>query len=192
MADAGLNDSTSASVMQRLYAVEAERDCRELLACYGFFADYGLNKEWVDLYTEDGVMEFSFYDDTQYYDNSLWPGVEDPRTVEFPLTSYRFDGTEELYACITAPRHERIMGRAQHQVGGQPSVFRLVGEDNAFIISTSIIYARAENNYSPTIQYQHHCLNRWEFRRVEGRWLISKNIRRTMGDKTGVDLLAGI
>jgi hypothetical protein len=142
----------------------------------------------VELFTEDGVMEFSFYATPSTTTTPYGRAFADPRTVEFPLTHYRFVGTEELYACITAPRHERIMGRAQHQVGEQPSVFRLVDEDNAFIVGTSIIYARAEDNYSPTIQYQHHCLNRCEFRRVEGCWLISKNIRRTMGDKDGVDL----
>jgi len=113
MADADLNDPTSASVMQRLYAIEAERGCRELLACYGFYADYGLNKEWVELFTEDGVMEFSFYDDTQYYDDTLWPGVADPRTVKFPLLVDESEHRRLPSDLALSPAHDALVARCR-------------------------------------------------------------------------------
>lgn len=32
--------------VQRLYVLEVERDCHELLARYGFYADHMLHDEW--------------------------------------------------------------------------------------------------------------------------------------------------
>ena len=54
---------------RRIVALEAERDCRELLARYGFYADHAMAEEWVGLFTADGVMR---------------PRPVDPSTLEFP------------------------------------------------------------------------------------------------------------
>ena len=118
--------SESEDVMRRLFALEAERDCRELVALYGLYADFGLADEWVGLFTDDAVMEFNYYDDSAYLDEKLKPLVADPTTVHFPVKYGRFVGRDELYEAIIAPWHHRLQGRCQHQTGGQPSVFRLL------------------------------------------------------------------
>lgn len=182
----------SSEIEQRLVALEAERDCRELLAWYGFYADHGFDAEWVGLFAADGVMDFNFYDDSAYFDENLRPVADDPTTVEFPVVHRRYVGSEELLDCITAPRHERIRGLCQHQVDGQPSIFRLIDLDTAVIVSDAIIYSRSVGNFAPEIQYQNHSLNRWTFRRADGQWRIAENIRKVMGTEGAAELLSGI
>jgi hypothetical protein len=184
--------SEGGSLEERLFAVEAERDCRELLARYSLYADHFLSDQWVGLFTADGIMDFTYFEDTGYFDENMVPTTVDPTTVDFPLRNARFAGTAELHDCIEAPRHQRLQGGCQHQMDGQPAVFRLINAETAVLISDSIVYARSVGNRSSTIQYQHHCLNRWTFRRVDGVWLIAENIRRTMGSGETAELLAGI
>jgi len=189
------SSSTNAStdgMAQRIGLLEDERDCRELLARYGFYADHGLSEKWVDLYTEDAVMDFWYYEDDEYYDEEMQPRAVDPRTLNFPLKNGRFVGRKELYDCIDAPRHLRIVDRAQHQMDGQASIFRLIDQDTAVIVSNSVVIARSEGHHAPSLQYQNYCLNRWTFRRVDGRWLIAENRRRPMGSGGAEELLAGI
>ena len=47
--------SDSLSPEQRLQALEDERDIRDLLSRYGESLDYGLEEQFVSLFTEDGV-----------------------------------------------------------------------------------------------------------------------------------------
>jgi hypothetical protein len=185
-------DPTLTSESARLATLEAERDCHGLLARYGFYADHGLYDEWVDLFTEDGVMDFTFYDDTDYYDEKMRPRTLDPTSVELPLRNARFVGRAELDDCIRAVRHERFSGKAQHHMDGQPSVFAQTGDDTAVIISNSIVYCRSVGSTAPSIQYQNHCLNRWTFRRRDGRWRISENIRRVMGSGDAEEILGAL
>jgi hypothetical protein len=182
----------AAGLQARIFALEAERECRELLARYGFYADFGLSDEWVDLFTEDGVMEFSYFDDSEYMDDQLRPRPVDPATLNFPLKTSRFAGRDQLHACITAPRHERLEGRCQHHADGQPTIFKLVDEHTAVIVSNTIIYGRSLGNFAPAVQYQNHSLNRWTFRRTDAGWRIAENIRFPMGSEAGVTLLSGI
>jgi hypothetical protein len=153
--------------------------------------DHALAAEWVDLYTVDGVMDFTYFDDADYFDDDMKSRTVDPATLDFPLKSGRFVGRDELYAGITTPRHKRIEGRCQHHMDGQPAMFRLVDDETAVIVSDSIVYARARGNFAPAVQYQNHALNRWTFRRVDGRWRIAENIRRPMGSDGAGELLSG-
>lgn len=177
---------------QRITVLEVERECREILARYGFYADHMLHDEWVNLFTTDAVMDFTFYDDSNYFDDDMKPSSADPTTIEFPLKRSVFTGSDELQVCIRAPRHERLMGRAQHRMDAQPAIFRLLDDDTAIIVSDSVVLARQRANFSPTLQYQHYCLNRWTFRKVDGVWKIAENIRRTMGSNDAAELISGL
>ena len=192
MSKTPVGKSAAQDLEWRIFALEAERDCHELLTLYGLYADFGLADEWVGIFTEDAVMEFNYFDDSAYLDEKLNPLVDDPTTVGWPEKFGRFVGHEELYEAATEPRHKRLVGRCQHQTGGQPSVFRLLDDETALIISDAIIYSRAVGNYAPEVAYQNHSLNRWVFRRVDGRWRISENIRKVLGSDGGRELLAGI
>jgi hypothetical protein len=185
-------DPQSNGLEERIAILEAERDCRELLARYGFYADHGLSDEWVDLYTDDAVMDFWYFEDDEYFDDEMHPRDVDLRTLNLPLKNGRFVGRKELFDCINAPRHLRIVDRAQHQMDGHASIFRMTDDATAVIVSNSLVVARSEGHHAPMIQYQNYCLNRWTFRRVEGRWLIAENLRRPMGSGGASELLAGI
>ncbi|MEQ3549734.1 nuclear transport factor 2 family protein [Pseudonocardia nematodicida] len=181
-----------ASIADRLATLEAERDCKELLARYGLYADHGLYAEWVDLFTDDGIMDFTFFDDSDYFDEKMRPRTTDPTTLDLPLRNVRFVGRTQLQDCIRADRHERFAGKAQHHMDGQPSVFVQHDEDHAVIISNSIVYCRSVGSTAPSIQYQNHCVNRWSFRRVDGHWRIAENVRRVMGSGDVADILSSL
>jgi hypothetical protein len=82
-------------------------------------------------------MDFTYFDDADYFDDDMKSRTVDPATLDFPLKSGRFVGRDELYACITTPRHKRIEGRCQHHMDGQPAMFRLVDDETAVIVSDS-------------------------------------------------------
>jgi hypothetical protein len=149
--------------------LEAERDCAAVLARYGYYVDHGRRDDWVNLFTKDGVFENMLYygDDIVNSDPALWR-----------LT--RFVGHDQLREMISAPVNAKIVGHAQHHVGGPPSAFRLIDDDNAVMVSYSVVYIK-ENPDMPVVQYQNHGMNRWTFRKVDRQWYIAENIRRRMG-----------
>jgi len=192
MADPRPVEVPASDLAARIEALETERDCRELLARYGFYADHGMGQEWVGLYTDDAVMDFWYFDDSEYFDDEMQPRVDDPRALDFPLRNGRFEGRDEIQQCVEAPRFLRLVGHAQYQMDGHPSVFRLMDDGTAVIVSNSVVVARSQAHKAPVIVYQNHCLNRWTFRRVDGHWLIAENLRRPMGSGGAEELLAGI
>jgi hypothetical protein len=157
------------SLRSAVTRLEAERDCASVLARYGYYVDHGRRDEWVNLFTEDGVFENMLYygDDIVNSDPALWR-----------LT--RFLGRDQLLEMISAPVNAKIVGHGQHHVGGPPSTFRLIDDENAVMVSYSVVYIK-ENPDSPVVQYQNHAMNRWTFRKVDGQWYIAENVRRKMG-----------
>jgi hypothetical protein len=149
--------------------LEAERDCAAVLARYGYYVDHGRRDEWVNLFTEDGVFDNIMYfgDDIVNSDPALWRQT-------------RFVGHERLREMIYGPANASIVGRSQHQVGGPPATFRLIDDNNAVMVSYSVVYVKEKADL-PVVQYQNHAMNRWTFRKVDGQWYIAENIRRKMG-----------
>lgn len=45
-------------------------------------------------------MDFTYYDDSDYFDDEMNPSSADPTTIDFPLKRAVFVGSEELQACI--------------------------------------------------------------------------------------------
>lgn len=75
---------------------------------------------------------------------------------------------------------------------GQPSIFKLLDDQLAVVVSDSVVLPRSVGNFSHTLQYQHYCLNRWTFGKVYGHWRIAENVRRTMGIEDAPELITGI
>jgi hypothetical protein len=151
-------------------ALEAERDCCAVLARYSYYSDHGRRDEWVDLWTHDGVFDLMMY-----HGGDIVEGEEG----EWRPT--RFVGHDQL--------RDVIVGRSQHVVSGPPSTFRLVDSTTAVMVSYSVVYVKDDPDL-PVVQYQNHGMNRWLFRKVDGRWYIAENTRRRMGDPASGDLFA--
>jgi hypothetical protein len=152
--------------------LEAERDCAALLARYGYYSDHGRRDEWINLFTEDGVFENLMY----FGDDILNP---DP--AEWRVT--RFVGHDRLREVIYGPANAGIVGRSQHAVGGPPASFRLIDDNNAVMVTYSIVYIKDQPD-QPVVSYQNHGVNRWTFRKIDGQWYIAENIRRKLGTDT--------
>jgi hypothetical protein len=166
------------SLRSAVTSLEAERDCASVLARYGYYVDHGRRDEWVHLFTEDGVFENTLYygDDIVNSDPALWR-----------LT--RFVGRDQLLEMISAPVNTKIVGHGQHHVGGPPATFRLIDDENAVMVSYSVVYIK-DNPDSPVVQYQNHAMNRWTFRKVDGQWYIAENVRRKLGSADSGTLFA--
>jgi hypothetical protein len=159
-------------------ALEAERDCGAVLARYSFYSDHARRDEWIDLWTQDGAFDLMMY-----HGGDIVSGEQG----EWRRT--RFVGHDQLREVIYSPANEGIVGRSQHVVSGPPSTFRLVDSMTAVMVSYSVVYVKHDPDL-PVVQYQNHGMNRWLFRKVDGRWYIAENIRRRMGDPASGDLFA--
>ena len=60
----------------RMTEAEDERAIRELLSRYGYTADVKKDKEYVDLYTEDGVMNLGAGSNSAYETLHRWEGKD--------------------------------------------------------------------------------------------------------------------
>ena len=121
-------------------------------------------------------MDFWYFEDDEYFDDEMQPRDVDLRTLILPLKNGRFVGRKELFDCINAPVTCGLSIALNTRWTDTP-IFRLMDDETAVIVSNSLVVARSEGHHAPIVQYQ-NCLNRWTFRRVDGRWLIAENLRR--------------
>ena len=119
-----MSDDTSRieALERRVQELEDKEAIREVLARYGFTADLGLSKDWVDVWTEDGVYDL---------------GPDDKAVGS--------DGL--LYDIITNPKgHKTIENRSQHTVVNH---FIRVDGDTAWAEAYSIVFVRGDDGYYP-------------------------------------------
>ncbi len=141
----------------RMAEAEDERAIRELLARYGYTADVKKDKEYVDLYTEDGVMNLG---------SGTRPGYE-------PLR--RWEGRDGLWEFITDTQgHKRPeeYGYRMH-VQGNNVVCHINGDD-AVVNSYSIVLLRSGDD----VLLNSAGNNQWTLKKVNGNWLIKERRRR--------------
>lgn len=155
---------------QAVRRLEAERDCAAVLARYGYYADHGRREEWINLFTEDGVMDIMMY-----YGEDL----QKPDPAHMRHT--RFVGHEHLRELINSQAHASIEGHSHHKMGGPPSTFRLIDDNTAIMVTYAIVYAKDADDVGSSLQYLSPSMNRWTFRKIDGRWYIAEDIRRRMG-----------
>jgi hypothetical protein len=169
-----INEEVFREIQELRHAVtrlETERDCAAVLARYGYYADHGRREEWVNLFTEDGVMDLMMYhgQDLQKADPAQWRHT-------------RFVGQEQLRTLINSPAHASIEGHSHHKMGGPPATFRLVDDTTAVMVTYAIVYAKDAGDLGSSMQYLSPSMNRWTFRKVDGQWYIAQDIRRRMGN----------
>ena len=140
----------------RMTEAEDERAIRELLARYGYTADVCKDKEYVDLYTEDGVMDLG----SASYGRLM-----------------RWEGKKGIWEFITDPRghHNEKYGKRMH-VQGNNVVCHIKG-DTAIVNSYSIVLLSKGND---TI-LDGAGNNQWTLKKVQGKWYIKERRRRQIG-----------
>jgi hypothetical protein len=143
----------------RQCALEDDRAIRELLGRYGFYADVGEHDRFVDLFTEDGVIE-------------LVGGA--PAGVTAALVSWT--GRAELREFIGDPEmHMKIEGRCMHL----PAMsLRTEIDGDAAVASTCSIVVVKE---SDGLVLYGAGFTAWSLVKVDGRWLIRKRRRVAIG-----------
>lgn len=155
------------SLAARLQRLEDERELRELLSRYGFTADLGRSREYVDLYTEDGSINLGDGRDSQG----------------------SFVGHEKLMEFILGKPHKCIEGYAQHHAITGPVIFHIDGDEavaegySLVIVQSDVATRQVRSCFSvaPEINVAGANFNRWAFRREGGRWRIVERLNRSIG-----------
>jgi hypothetical protein len=159
----------AAAIMERLELLERrvgeledERELRELLSRYGYNADARRDEAYLDLWTDDGVMDVAMGSHHSSYQSGK-----------------RFEGKQQLRVFITdEDAHHRpgFYGHSLH-VQGNNVVVHIDGDEavaNAYSMVLQDTGERVELGSAGT--------NQWRFRREGGRWRIAERRRRAVGD----------
>lgn len=161
-------DDRLAVLEARLRELEDDREIRELLARYGYYADAPLDEEYFGLFTEDCVMDVSAGRGEDPYAVIRWEGLDQMR---------RFLGER------TAQHDNGFHGHSFH-VQGNNLAIRITGDD-AVANGYSFIF----HQDGPTLRLLSASINEWAFRREEGRWKIQMRKRRMAGAPDAKEVL---
>lgn len=153
-----------ARLRDRLQLLEDDREIREVVADYAFYADSGQHDEWVDVFTDDGAVVL----------------VGGEATGTYPDVA-RWSGREELRAFIDDPQvHMTIEGRCMHLTTG--NLRTRVDGDSAVAETYYVVLVRTGD----TIAVTNGGFTRLRLRRVDGRWRISERLRHQIGTDPAV------
>lgn len=153
-------DESVAALEARLDALEDEHGIRRLLARYSTCADSRRDDDWLDLWSEDGVLDIELGPDSAVYGaRRLWTG------------------RDELRLFITNPdAHHRpgFYGRSLHVQTNESIVV-----SGATAVATT--YAVLLHNDDGALVVAGASACAWRFLRVDGVWLIRECVRRRVG-----------
>ncbi|MEV0184271.1 nuclear transport factor 2 family protein [Streptomyces sp. NPDC050625] len=152
----------------RLRELEDDREIRELLARYGYYADAPLDEEYFGLFTEDCVMDVSAGRGEDPYEIVRWEGLAQMRRFLSERTAQHDNG---------------FYGRSFHVQGNNLAV-KVTGDD-AVANGYSFIF----HQDGPTLKLLSASLNEWAFRREQGRWKIQMRKRRMAGAPDAKEVL---
>ncbi|MFJ3667422.1 nuclear transport factor 2 family protein [Streptomyces sp. NPDC090106] len=157
-----------AALEARLRDLEDDREIRELLARYGYYADAPLDDEYFALFTQDCVMDVSSGRGEDPYEIVRWEGLDQMRRFLSERTAQHDNG---------------FYGRSLHVQGNNLAV-RVTGDD-AVANGYSFIF----HQDGPTLRLLSASLNEWHFRREAGRWKIRTRKRRMPGAPDAQEVL---
>ena len=152
------------SLAARVTELEDERELRELLARYGYNADVCRDEEYIDLYTDDGIMNLG--DTLDASDGTRSPGIR------------RWEGKVGLTEFIKDPKghsHPDAYGKRMHVQGNNVACH--IKGDEAIVNSYSIVLLRKGDDVALVSAGN----NEWAMRKVNGKWHIKERIRRHIG-----------
>lgn len=157
-----------AALEARVRLLEDEKEIRELLARYGYYADAPLDDEYFGLFTEDCVMDVSSGRGEDPYEVVRWEGLDQMR---------------RFLSDRTAQHNNGFYGRSFHVQGNNLTV-KITG-DEAVANGYSFIF----HQDGPTLKLLSASINEWAFRREGERWLIQMRKRRMAGAPDAVEVL---
>lgn len=163
-----MTEGRLAALEARLRELEDEREIRELLARYGYYADAPLDEEYFGLFTDDCVMDVSAGRGDDPYAVVRWEGL---------------DAMRRFLRERTAQHDNGFSGRSFHVQGNNLAV-KVTGDD-AVANGYSIIL----HQDGPALKLLSASLNEWAFRREDGRWKIRMRRRRMAGAPDAATLL---
>ena len=157
-----------AELEKRLAALEDEREIRELLSRYGYYADACLDDDFFRLFTDDCAMDVSSGREPDPYEVLRWEGQAAMR---------------EFLSVRTAGHGEGFAGRSLHMQGNNLAI--ALHGDAAIASGYSFIL----HQDGPQIRLKSASINEWHLRRVEGRWMIVERKRRMVGAPDTADVV---
>ena len=156
----------------RVTQLEDDKAIREVLARYGYNADGGRDQAYVDLYTDDGVVNIGTY-------VSFGSGYKD-------ITQWK--GKKEIMGFITDPKaHKAIEGRCMHVQGN--NFMTVVNGDDAKCYSYSMVLLKPSPEYEG-VAIRSAGYSEWTMKKVNGKWLIKERVRRAAAGQGAKELLA--
>lgn len=158
-----------AALEERLRLLEDEKELRELLARYGYYADAPLDEEYFGLFTDDCVMDVSAGRGENPYEVVRWEGLVEMRRFLSERTAQHDNG---------------FYGRSFH-VQGNNLAIKITGDDDAVANGYSFIF----HQDGPDLRLLSASLNEWAFRRQGGVWKIQMRKRRMAGAPDVAELL---
>ncbi|MEX5637146.1 nuclear transport factor 2 family protein [Parafrankia sp. FMc2] len=161
-------DDRLAVLEARLRELEEDREIRELLARYGYYADAPLDEEYFRLFTEDCVMDVSVGCGENPYEVVRWEGLAEMRRFLGERTSQHDNG---------------FQGRSFH-VQGNNLAIKITGDD---AVATG--YSFILHQDGPTLRLLSASINEWAFRRDDGHWKIQMRKRRMAGAPDAKEVL---
>lgn len=154
---------------QRISVLEDDNAIREVLARYGFYADAGLDDDYLALFTDDCVMDVSSGKSPEPYKVIRWDGIAALRDFLTTRTSEHDDG---------------FVGRSMHAHGNNLTV--RVENDTAVAHSYSLILHQGE---STPVTLLGASINEWRLAKQDGNWKIKERKRRMLGAPDTADIL---
>jgi hypothetical protein len=148
----------------RVQQLEDDRALRSLLARYGYTADNCDDEGFVNLYTEDGSIKLSN------------PGAGD---VFGGSDFVEWSGRDGVRAFITHPEGHHspaLYGKSMH-LHGSNLVTHIDGDE---AVADSYGVAIVKNDQGVSLISAGN--NQWQFRRVDGKWLIKQRRGASLGD----------
>ncbi|MFE7069076.1 nuclear transport factor 2 family protein [Streptomyces sp. NPDC057620] len=162
------SESRLAALEEQVRELRDEREIRELLSRYGYYADACLDDDYLALFTEDGAMDVS------------QGGSEDPYAV------LRWEGQEAMRTFLTdrtAAHGDGFAGRSLHLQGNNLTV--TVRGDTAVAAGYSFIF----HQDGPCLKLLSASTNEWHLVRAADGWRIALRRRRAVGSPDTAEVL---
>ncbi|MCU1480925.1 MAG: hypothetical protein JWQ19_1711 [Subtercola sp.] len=161
--------TTVASLEARLATLEDERAILAVLSRYAYYADSGLDEKWVDLFTEDGVIDMATGGGDAYGAGLV------------------FTGRAALESFITDPlgHHRPGFYRQSMHAHTNNSIVKIDG-DTAVATTYSLLLKDSDGQ----MEVSGGGINEWMFERHGSEWKMSLRRRRQVGHPATAEVLS--